>query len=187
MHDAVQDPRTNERRLLWPLTSLIATHRTGQAHHRDRYTRFNPRTADGVHLSEALDRGRRPDCADHAAARRRDAVRLCQPPAVQPDELVEHQHPAAGKATVRSSTANYLVDQFYANVDVAGELKSQLPPALQSLAAPAAGAIRSAAVRGVDAALTRPQVQDLWRKANYAANQSFVKIVKGRQRRGEHQ
>ncbi len=80
---------------------------------------------------------------------------------------------------IRSSTANYLVDQVYANVDVAGVLKSDLPPFLQGLAAPAAGAIRTAAVQGVETALTRPRVQDLWRKANYAANQAFITVVNG--------
>ena len=32
---------------------------------------------------------------------------------------------------VRNATANYLVDQLYANVDVAGEIKAKLPPQLQ--------------------------------------------------------
>jgi Short C-terminal domain len=84
------------------------------------------------------------------------------------------QHPA-----VRSSTANYLVDQLYANVDVAGLLKSDLPAQLQPLAAPAAGALRNAAVNGADAALTRPRVQSLWAQANRVADQSFIDVVKG--------
>jgi Short C-terminal domain len=82
-------------------------------------------------------------------------------------------------ANVRSSTANYIVDQFYAKVDVASLLKSQLPPALQQFAAPAAGALRSAAVSGAETALTRPRVQDLWRSANYAAAQTFKTVVEG--------
>ena len=41
--------------------------------------------------------------------------------------------------TIRNATANYLVDQLYANVDVAGEIKAKLPKQLQPLAAPAAG------------------------------------------------
>jgi hypothetical protein len=82
-------------------------------------------------------------------------------------------------ANVRSTTANYLVDQLYTNVNVAGVLKSQLPPALAPLAAPAAGALRNAAVQGTELALTRPRVQRLWAQANRAASQSFISIVNG--------
>jgi hypothetical protein len=80
---------------------------------------------------------------------------------------------------IRSATANYLVDQLYANADVAGVLKSGLPPALQSLAAPAAGALRNAAVQGTELALSRPRVQSLWAQANRAADQAFIAIVNG--------
>jgi hypothetical protein len=82
-------------------------------------------------------------------------------------------------SNVRSTTANYLVDQLYTNVNVAGILKSELPSALQPLAAPAAGALRNAAVQGTELALARPRVQRLWAQANRAASQSFVSIVDG--------
>jgi Short C-terminal domain len=81
--------------------------------------------------------------------------------------------------TIRSSTANYAVDQLYANVSVAGLIKSALPTRLQPLASPAAGALRNVAVQGVNAALTRPRVQNLWAKANYAADQTFIAVVNG--------
>ena len=45
--------------------------------------------------------------------------------------------------TIRSATANYLVDQLYANVDVAGTIDSALPPRLRPLAAPVAAGLRS--------------------------------------------
>ncbi len=80
---------------------------------------------------------------------------------------------------IRASTANYLVDQLYANVDVAGLIKSGLPSQLQPLAAPAAGALRNAAVNGVELALTRPRVQNLWAQANRAADQTLIAVVKG--------
>jgi len=83
-------------------------------------------------------------------------------------------------ANVRSSTANYLVDQLYANVDVAGLIKQGLPTQLQALAAPAAGALRNAAVQGTELALARPRVQQLWAQANRAADQTFIDIVNGR-------
>jgi hypothetical protein len=83
-------------------------------------------------------------------------------------------HPA-----IRSTTANYLVDQLYANVDVTSLISSGLPPRLAPLAAPAAGALRNVAVKGVDAALTRPRIQNLWAAANRAADQSFIAVVNG--------
>jgi Short C-terminal domain len=81
--------------------------------------------------------------------------------------------------TIRSATANYTIDQLYANVNVAGLIKSALPPRLQPLASPAAGALRNVAVTAVDTALTRPRVQDLWAKANRAADQTFIAVVNG--------
>ena len=80
---------------------------------------------------------------------------------------------------VRSATANYLVDQLYANVNVPGLIRSGLPPQLQGLAAPAAGALRNAAVQGAELALMRPRVQNLWAQANRAADETFIAIVEG--------
>jgi Short C-terminal domain len=80
---------------------------------------------------------------------------------------------------VRDATANYAVDQLYANVDVAGLIKSGLPKQFQSLAGPASGALRNAAVQGATLALSDPRVQSLWANANRAAAQAFVVIVNG--------
>jgi hypothetical protein len=60
---------------------------------------------------------------------------------------------------VRTTTANYIVDQLYANVNVAGLLRQGLPTQLQGLAAPAAGALRNAAVQGTELALSQPKVR----------------------------
>ncbi len=83
-------------------------------------------------------------------------------------------------SNVRSTTANYLVDQLYANVNVTGLIKQGLPTQLQALAAPAAGALRNAAVQGAELALSQPRVQQLWAQANRAADQTFIDIVNGR-------
>jgi hypothetical protein len=80
---------------------------------------------------------------------------------------------------IRSATANYVVDQLYANVDVAKLIESGLPPRLDPLAGPAAGALRNVAVQGVDLALQRPVVQSLWAHANRVADQAFIAIVNG--------
>jgi hypothetical protein len=81
--------------------------------------------------------------------------------------------------TIRQTTSNYIVDQIYANVDVPGLIRSGLPTQLQGLAAPAAGALRNAAVQAVDTALQRPRVQQLWAQANRAADQLFIHVVNG--------
>ena len=80
---------------------------------------------------------------------------------------------------IRSAVSNYVVDQLYANVDVAALIKSGLPPRLAPLAGPAAGALENAAVQAVDTALSRPRVQNLWATANRAADESFIAVVKG--------
>lgn len=81
---------------------------------------------------------------------------------------------------IRSTTANYVVDQLYANVNVAGLIKSGLPPRLEPLASPAAGALRNVAVQGVQTALTRPRVQSLWAQANRAADETLIAIINGK-------
>ena len=82
-------------------------------------------------------------------------------------------------AAVRDATSNYLVNQLYANVDVAGELKAKLPTQLQPLAGPIAGALRNVATTAAEKALAAPRVQDIWKQANKAADQTFVNIVNG--------
>jgi hypothetical protein len=83
-------------------------------------------------------------------------------------------------AAVRDATSNYLVNQLYANVDVAGELKSRLPPQLQPLAGPISGALRNVATTAAQKALAAPRVQDACKQANKAADQTFVNIVNGK-------
>jgi hypothetical protein len=80
---------------------------------------------------------------------------------------------------VRNATANYLVDQLYANVDVAGEIKARLPAQLQPLAAPAAGALQNSAIAASQRALADARVQEIWKQSNRAADQSFIDIVNG--------
>ena len=83
------------------------------------------------------------------------------------------------KQTIRSALSGYLIDQLYANVDVPAQLKSGLPPQLAPLAGPLSGALHNLAEQGAERALELPRVQDGWRKANYAADQALVTIVKG--------
>jgi hypothetical protein len=80
---------------------------------------------------------------------------------------------------VRTQISGFLVDQLYANVDVAGEVRSALPPRLKPLAAAAAGGVRTFAQQATDQALQRPRVQQLWRTANRITAQQFINIAKG--------
>jgi len=80
---------------------------------------------------------------------------------------------------VRDATSNYLVNQLYANVNVEQELKAKLPTQLAPLAGPLSGALHSLADEAAKRALASPRVQEVWKRANRAADQSFVTIVNG--------
>ena len=80
---------------------------------------------------------------------------------------------------VQAAVANLLVDQLYANVDVAAELEAALQPRADVLAEPAAGALRRAAVEVADQALDRPLVQRAWERANRRAHETLVDVVEG--------
>ncbi len=82
-------------------------------------------------------------------------------------------------AEIRESTSNYLVDQLYAHVNVAEELKVRLPTQLQPLAGPVAGALRNLANEAALRALANAHVQEAWKQANRAADQTFLTIVEG--------
>jgi hypothetical protein len=79
---------------------------------------------------------------------------------------------------VRQAVADFMVDQLFANVDVQAELAQTLPPRLQPLAGPAAGALRGLADRLANEALQRPRVQKLWEEANRNAHQTFSDVVR---------
>ena len=83
------------------------------------------------------------------------------------------------RPVIRDQLAGYLVDQLYANVDVAGELAAALPPRAQPLAAPAASALRDLADRAAIRALQRPGVQQTWADANRTAQESLLKLLEG--------
>ncbi len=98
---------------------------------------------------------------------------------LNPDNWANTSTRLLQNAEIRNATSNYLVQQLYAHVNVAGELKARLPPVLQPLAAPVAGALQNVAVSGAERALDSARVQALWKQANRAADQTFVSIVNG--------
>jgi hypothetical protein len=83
---------------------------------------------------------------------------------------------------VRTQVADYLVDQVYANVNVAGELQAALPPRLQPLAGPAAGGLKNLAQKAAFELLGRPRVQEAWKTAQRVTAQEFINIVENKSR-----
>lgn len=80
---------------------------------------------------------------------------------------------------IRTQVAGFMVDQVYANVNVAGQIKSALPPRLQPLAGPAAGGLRTVAEKAAFEFLGRPRVQEAWQHAQRITAQEFINIVEG--------
>lgn len=83
---------------------------------------------------------------------------------------------------IREAVSGYLTEQLYANVDVAGELKKELPSELQPLASPAAGALKDVVQKGINLLLERPRVQELWSKANSITHAEFVRLIENKGR-----
>jgi hypothetical protein len=99
--------------------------------------------------------------------------------ALETDQWTDTSSRLLQDPAVQTVLAGYLVDQLYANVDVAGELRAALPPRAQPLAGPAAGALRRGAEEIADRALDRPRVQAAWEQANRRAHAAFVQVVEG--------
>ena len=78
---------------------------------------------------------------------------------------------------IRNQVAAAMVDQLYANVDVAGVLQQRLPDNLQSLAAPLAGIGREAIDRGARELLARPRVQTLFVDASSLAQTQVKRVL----------
>jgi hypothetical protein len=78
---------------------------------------------------------------------------------------------------VRDAVSVYLVDELYANVDVAGGLEERLPTDLQQLAAPIAGALRQPATDAVERLLDSPRLQQLWINASTIAQEKLVNVL----------
>ncbi len=78
---------------------------------------------------------------------------------------------------VREALSVYIVDQLYASGDPQAVLEQRLPPNLQGLAGPIAGALRQPAVEGIDRLLQRPRVQALWEDVNRVAHQELLAVL----------
>jgi hypothetical protein len=99
--------------------------------------------------------------------------------ALETDSWVETSSELLEDEDIQVAVADFLVDALFTNVDVEAELQTRLPPQFQSLAGPAAGALRELADRAALEALGRPRVQQLWEDANRVAHETFVEVVEG--------
>ena len=78
---------------------------------------------------------------------------------------------------VREALGVYMIDELYANVDVAAEIEQGLPPRLKPLAEPAAGALRRTAEENAGRLLGTEAAISLWRRANERAHDVFDEVL----------
>jgi hypothetical protein len=98
---------------------------------------------------------------------------------LNPDNWADTSTKLLQNAAIRQATANYLVDQLYTNGEIEQRLKERLPSEIKGLAGPLAGGLRSLATEATIRLLANARVQELWKQANRAADQTFVTIAKG--------
>ncbi|HEX4521485.1 MAG TPA: SHOCT domain-containing protein [Gaiellaceae bacterium] len=82
--------------------------------------------------------------------------------------------------TIRSAIATQVVTQLYDNVDVAAQLRQQLPPDFKRLAGPAAAALREPATQAVELLLAQERFQTLFVRASSAAQQQLVAVLENK-------
>jgi hypothetical protein len=81
---------------------------------------------------------------------------------------------------VQSALATELVNEMYANVDIAAELQKRLPKDFKQLADPAAAALRDPATRGVEFLLSQPRFQTLFVQASDVAHEKLVNVLENK-------
>ena len=78
---------------------------------------------------------------------------------------------------IRDQVAASLVEQLYANIDVAAELEQRLPPDQKGLAGPAAAGLREFSDRAAVRMLERPRVQALWVTTVTRAHGQLINVL----------
>jgi hypothetical protein len=81
---------------------------------------------------------------------------------------------------IQTQVSAFLVDQVYANVDVAGQVRQALPPRAKPLAGEAANGLRGLAEQTTNKLLGRPRIQEAWKAANKLTAQQFINIAQGK-------
>jgi len=85
---------------------------------------------------------------------------------------------------IREALSRYIVDEIYANVDIAAQLEDRLPPVLDRLAGPAAAALRDPATGAVERLLDTDQVRNIWERVNREAHGALVRVLEDETRPG---
>ena len=86
--------------------------------------------------------------------------------------------------TIRSAVSAKMVNALFQRVDVAGELKQQLPDQLKAAAPVLAGALENVAPRAANAVLGTNAAQTLWKEANRRMHTQLIAVLKGEKVRG---
>ena len=99
--------------------------------------------------------------------------------ALDPETFGETSQELIAHPDIQEQLAATMVEQLYANVDVAARLEERLPENLQSLAAPIAGISREAIDRAARELLERPRVQTLFVGSASLAQAQVVRVLEG--------
>jgi hypothetical protein len=100
--------------------------------------------------------------------------------ALNTDDWVQTSDRLIQNKTVRSTLADYLVEQLYANVDLEEEFESKLPGETKQLAGPLSGVVRSVAPDGVEKVLETSTAQSLWEDSNRAAHEQLLAVLENK-------
>jgi hypothetical protein len=98
--------------------------------------------------------------------------------ALDTDQWVSVSGDLLAEPEVTEALALYITDQLFTQVDLAGELESVLPEDFSGLAGPIAGALRGPATDGVERILESDRFAALWERANQAAHETLVGILR---------
>jgi hypothetical protein len=99
--------------------------------------------------------------------------------ALDTDQWVDTSGKLLEDKEISDAIAVYSVDQLYANIDVASQLRKRLPDDLKPVSAPVAAGVREFATRAAEQALQSPRVQTTWEDANRIAHSQLIRILKG--------
>jgi hypothetical protein len=94
------------------------------------------------------------------------------------DQWVSISNELLEEPEVTEALSLYITEQLFTQVDVAGELEALLPEDFSGLAGPIAGALRGPATDGVERILESDQFSALWERANRAAHETMVNILR---------
>jgi hypothetical protein len=85
---------------------------------------------------------------------------------------------------VQAAIANYTINTLYDNINVGQALSQRLPPNLQQLGPPLAGALEAPATNAVARLLQRPRVEQLFINASTIAHTKLVNVLEDKTGKG---